>query len=309
MTGTEIDDLLDRVPGWAGCARTVTPLDGGITNRNYRVDLGGESFVARAPGPGTDELGIDRDHELEAARRAADLGVGPEVVAFVEPEGSLVTRFVEGVAVEPAELGPGALLAVAAGLLRRFHESAPITPVFDWYRVPQDYAATARAHGVVVPEAYDRAMAVAERVRAAFAVGAEAPCPGHNDLLPANFLALPDGGLCLLDWEYAGMNDRYFDLGNFAVNNALDGDGDEALLEAYFGAVTPRRLARLQLMKIISDLREAMWGVVQSGVSSLEVDFDDYAEEHFARLLANASHVGFERLLADAASEEVATGA
>ncbi|HEY5699032.1 MAG TPA: phosphotransferase, partial [Acidimicrobiales bacterium] len=134
-----------------------------------------------------------------------------------------------------------------------------------------------------------------------FGRDAEAPCPCHNDLLPANFLALPDGGLCLLDWEYAGMNDRYFDLGNFAVNNELDRAGDEALLFAYFGAVTPRRLGRLRVMKVVSDLREAMWGVVQAGVSSLDVDFMDYAEEHFERLLGNASVVGFDRLLDDAA--------
>jgi thiamine kinase-like enzyme len=294
-----VDDLLDRVPGWAGRPRTVTPLAGGITNRNFRVDVDGESFVARAPGKDTDLLGIDRRHELEAAQRAAELGIGPEVVAFVEPDGSLVTRFVEG---GPAEgLTRPTRLEVAVSLLRLFHESAPITPVFDWYRVPQDYAATARARGVEVPDAYDRAMAVADRVRAAFARDAEAPCPCHNDLLPANFLDLADGGLCLLDWEYAGMNDRYFDLGNFAVNNELDAAGDEALLTAYFGAVTPRRLGRLRVMKVISDLREAMWGIVQAGVSTLDVDFLDYAEEHFERLLDNASHVGFDRLLDDAA--------
>ncbi len=152
-----------------------------------------------------------------------------------------------------------------------------------------------------MPRAYDDAMVVAERVRGAFAAAPEPGCPCHNDLLPANFLALPDGGLCLLDWEYAGMNDRYFDLGNFAVNNELDADGEAALVEAYFGSVTPRRLARLRLMKVISDLREAMWGVVQSGVSTLDVDFVDYAEEHFDRLLGNSGHAGFDRLLEDAA--------
>ena len=296
---TALDGLLDRVPNWAGRTRTVTPLDGGITNRNFRVDLDGESFVARSPGKDTDLLGIDRHHELEAARRAADLGIGPVVVAFVEPDGSLITRFVEGGPAEALDRSPQ--LDEAAALLRRLHESPSITPVFDWYGVPVTYAATARARGVEVPEAFDRAMAVADRVGAAFAVEAEPACPCHNDLLPANFLARAEGGLCLLDWEYAGMNDRYFDLGNFAVNNELDADGEVALVEAYFGSMTPRRLARLRLMKVISDLREAMWGIVQAGVSTLDVDFLDYAEEHFDRLLDNASHVGFERLLADAA--------
>ena len=100
------------------------------------------------------------------------------------------------------------------------------------------------------------------------------------------------------------MNDRYFDLGNFAVNNDLDRDAEEALVAAYFGSVTPRRLARLRVMKVVSDLREAMWGVVQAGVSTLDVDFLDYAEEHFDRLLGNAGNVGFERLLDEAGSPD-----
>jgi thiamine kinase-like enzyme len=292
--------LLDRVPGWASRARTVEALEGGITNRNYRVTVGGECFVVRSPGEGTEHLGIDRDHEHEAARRAADLGVGPEVVAFIEPEGALVTRFVVGRVMTPAALGSQPALAEAAVLLRVVHDGPTIAAVFDWYRVPQDYAATARAHGVDVPPAYGRAMEVAEEVRGAFSAGAEAPCACHNDLLAANFLRTADG-LLLLDWEYAGMNDRYFDLGNFAVNNHLDRAGDEALVAAYFGEVTPRRLGRLRLMKVISDLREAMWGVVQQGVSTLDVDFVGYAEEHFDRLLHNAGAAGFRRMLEDAA--------
>ena len=81
------------------------------------------------------------------------------------------------------------------------------------------------------------------------------------------------------------MGDRYFDLGNFAVNNELDGDGEASLLEAYFGEPPDaRRLDDLRLMRFMSDFREAMWGVVQSAVSELDFDFEDYAATHFARL-------------------------
>ena len=296
-----LDDLLDRVPGWAGRVRTVEPLEGGITNRNYQVTLDGESFVVRAPGANTDLLGIDRAHEEEAARQAAALGIGPEVVAFVEPEGALVTRFISGTAPGAGARAPP-LLGDVAALLRTVHAGPPITAVFDWYRVPQAYAATARAHGADVPAAYGAVMEVVERIRAAFAASPEAVCLCHNDLLDANFLLSPDG-LRLVDWEYAGMNDRYFDLGNFAVNLGLEGDGEDALVEAYFGDMTRRRLARLRLMKVISDVREAMWGVVQSGVSTLDVDFVAYAAKHFERALENASRREFDGLLEDAADD------
>ena len=104
-----------------------------------------------------------------------------------------------------------------------------------------------------------------------------------------------------MDWEYAGMGDPFFDLGNFSINHELTPDEDALLLEAYDGEVRPERLARLTLMRVVSDMREAMWGVLQQGVSSLDVDFVAYADEHFARLLANASTPAFEHALRAAA--------
>ena len=103
------------------------------------------------------------------------------------------------------------------------------------------------------------------------------PVPCHNDLLTANFL--DDGErVRIVDWEYAGMGDRFFDLGNLSVNNGFAEADDERLLAAYFGEPsTPRRFAALRLMRIMSDFREGMWGVVQTAISALDFDFDGYA--------------------------------
>ena len=118
--------------------------------------------------------------------------------------------------------------------------------------------------------------------------------PAHNDLLPANFLRDGDR-MQVIDWEYAGMGDRWFDLGNFAVNNELDDDQEALLLEAYFGEpANDQRRATLKLFRFMSDFREAMWGVVQAGVSELEFDFRDYAQKHFDRLEKARSDPRFE---------------
>ena len=86
------------------------------------------------------------------------------------------------------------------------------------------------------------------------------------------------------------MGDPFFDLANFAVNQELDSDGRAALLGAYFGDVPEADApARLELMRFMSDFREAMWGVVQSAVSQLDFDFAGYAEEHFERLSRTAN--------------------
>ena len=106
----------------------------------------------------------------------------------------------------------------------------------------------------------------------------------------------------IVDWEYAGMGDPFFDLGNFSINNDLTEDEDAAFLAAYDGVggggtPAPERLARLTLFRVVSDFREAMWGVLQQGISTLDFDFRGYASEHFDRLLANAATPRFEHAL------------
>ena len=303
MRDAELPALLERVPGWRGRARIGRELAGGTTNRNIVVEVASELFVLRIAGDETDLLDIDRHVEREANARAATLGIAPEVVAFLEPEGYLVTRFVPGRELSSEQLAAPDRVRDVAGLVRAFHRSGPLSGAFDCFRIPQRHRDVAAARGVAIPAAYERAAEYATEIEAAFAASPEAPAPCHNDLLSANFLADGDR-LWLLDWEYAGMNDRYFDLGNFAANNELDADAETALLVAYFGETTPRRAARLTLMRIMSSFREAMWGVAQQAISTLDFDFVGYARVSFEHLLRGASRPEYGRLLADAATPE-----
>jgi hypothetical protein len=72
---------------WPGRHAQFEVLGGGITNHNLKVEVDRERFVLRVAGKDTNLLGIDRTVELAATEAAAALGIGPEVVAFVEPEG------------------------------------------------------------------------------------------------------------------------------------------------------------------------------------------------------------------------------
>jgi thiamine kinase-like enzyme len=288
--------LVRRVPGWEDAEPTVTPIVGGITNRNFRVDIDGRSCVVRLPGARTELLGIDRAGEAEVARRAADLGVGPAVIAELPGVGTLVTEFVGG---EPATgadlLAPGVLEAVSASI-RLLHRSGPTDARFPIFRVIERHARDAADVGGAVPAIYDELSTVARRIEQA--LSADRPVLCHNDLLPANVLLGPDRHW-LIDFEYAGMNDALFDLANLSVNCAFDAAADVRLLDAYDGDVSPQRLARLSLMKVISELREGMWAVVQQAISTLDdVDFAAYARdrlEHCAELAATPAFAGWLR--------------
>jgi thiamine kinase-like enzyme len=266
---------------WPGRELRIEPLGGGITNHNFKVDVDGEAFVLRIAGADTELLGIDRSAEHAAAQVAADLGVGPEVVDFVD--GSLVTRFVEGRPMPIDEIRRPDVLRETADLLRRVHGGPEFPATFDSFRVVEVHRDRAEEHGVPIPDAYDAAKARADEIERTLGPQPRTPC--HNDLLNANFIRGPDG-IRVVDWEYAGMGDRFFDLANFSVNNELSEADSDVLLEAYFGELRDEDRAQLRAMRFMSDFREAMWGVLQQGISRLDFDYVEYADRHFERALA-----------------------
>jgi thiamine kinase-like enzyme len=270
---------------WPDRGAHFVPLSGGITNHNFKVDVNGQMFVLRMGGAETGLLGIDRQVEYEANRRAAEVGVGPEVAGFVKDEGWLVTRFIDGRPIPLEEFRQPDTIRRVVDALRKFHDSAPIPGRFDAHTVVEEYRREAEAHGVTIPDAYSGAHAMSERVR--LLRGPQPTVPCHNDLLNANFL--DDGEIKIVDWEYAGMGDRFFDLANLSVNQEFGAAEDEILLTSYFGEATAADRASLGMMKFMSDFREAMWGVLQSGISELDFDFNGYAAKHFERLAAHSS--------------------
>jgi thiamine kinase-like enzyme len=304
----ELVAAMQRVPELAGRDLILTALSGGITNRNFLVTPGAgpgtDRYVIRLAGNDTHLLGISREVEHAATVAAAGVGVGPEVTAFIRPEGYLVTRFIEGSPVSlEAVRRPDTLDRVAASL-RRIHDGPAIPGIFVPLRIVEAYRALAMSRGVPIPVEYELAAAIGRRIELACIAAPLEPRPCHNDLLNANFI--DDGQrIRIVDWEYAGMGDAFFDLGNFSINHGLSPEQDAHLLAAYDGTTTPApaRLARLALMRVVSDFREAMWGVLQQGISTLEVDFVAYAAEHFDRLLANAATPAFERALREAAGD------
>jgi thiamine kinase-like enzyme len=262
-------------------------LDGGITNRNYRVRFGERECVVRLPGRDTELLGIDRAAERIANAAAARLGIAPAVIAA--DERCLVTEYLPGAPIDGDRLR--ARPDSAARALHAFHDSGTRLPVRFWVpELLERYADTVRERGGTLPDVYPEVQSLVARIEAVLPLTEPVPC--HDDLLPGNLLARDDepDRAVLVDWEYAGMGHRLFDLGNLAVNNAFDAGAEQRLLTAYFGEPPDRRrTAALQLFKLVSDAREGAWGVVQGCLSELDFDFEDYADKHFTRMLKSAS--------------------
>jgi thiamine kinase-like enzyme len=287
----------DLEPELGAAEAEPTPLEGGITNRNYRMRLGGSEYVLRLHGKDTDQLGISRESEQLANRAAAELGLAPTLAATFG--GGMVTAYVPCQTLSAAEVAARAEeIAVA---LRRFHDADVTLPSPFW--VPDligAYERTLRERGGPAPPELRNAGELAARIAAALPGDERRPC--HNDLLPGNVIAdAQSGRVMIVDWEYAGMGDPWFDLGNLSVNNEFGEAEDERMLRAYNDRAPSRaERARLKLMRLMSDVREAAWGVVQGSLSDLDFDFAGYAERHFARLRSAADGPELDRLLGEA---------
>ena len=298
-----LEEALARLPALAG-PREVTELPGGLTNHNWRVRTATHDVVVRVSPPGTELLAIDREHEWHNSIAAASVGVGAPVVDYLPGAGVLVVEFLPGRTCTAADIG--ANLPRLARALRRLHAGPAFASRFDMFDVQRSYLRIVRERGYRVPEGYDALTATAADLKAALDSSPEPLVPCHNDLLAAN--VLDDGGdLRIIDYEYSGMNEPSFELGNAVAESQLDHDHLVELVEAYHGRVDARLLARAELWGAAGRWAWTLWGAIQHGVSEVEADFWDFAVERFELALPLLTGDRLPRLLEDAAAPVAAT--
>lgn len=284
-------ELIGDLRTHTGRLLEVTPISGGITNRNFKLETQNGVFMLRLAGERTELLGINRAHEFTCAQIAFQVGVGAEPIVFFEPHMAILTRFV--MAAQTLEVSSAQdHLERIVGLLRRYHNAPNFPSHFNPFQTVRNYHALALEYGVKFPNDIEHIFAQMTHIETVLQPHAR-ECPCHNDLLSANLL-FDGASLFIVDWEYAGNGNPFFDLGNLAVNLELNVAQCQELLHLYFGNSSPELLAQLQLMRLASDLREAFWGFLQAGISSLEFDFMEYGEKHLERFRQNVGSGEFE---------------
>ncbi|GAB3057719.1 phosphotransferase family protein [Intrasporangium mesophilum] len=287
----QLADALARLTH-LGQPREVTELPGGLTNHNYRVRTPTHDVVVRVSSPSSELLAVDREHEWLNSRAAAQAGVGAPVVDFLPGRGILVVEFLPGRTYAAGDVA--ANLPRIAQALRRLHAGPEFASRFDMFDIQRGYAAIVRERGLRVPSGYDALAEPAARVEAALRMHPDPLVPCHNDLLAANFL--DDGGdVRIIDYEYSGTNEASFELGNLVNESQLDHEHLTELVDAYYGRVSARLLARAELWGLAGRYAWTLWGAIQHGVSDVDADFWAFATERFepaAELLTSGRLAG-----------------
>ncbi|TIQ34563.1 MAG: LPS biosynthesis choline kinase [Mesorhizobium sp.] len=295
MTMDEARAALAAIPILAGYDGSLERL-GGLTNRVYRA---GEVCL-RIPGKGTQEY-INRANEAVAAREAAKAGVSPEVLYADPATGLMATRFIAGaetMSPEKFKARPGSP-ARAGEAFRQLHASGAVFPFrFELFAMIDDYLKVLSTKDVALPPGYHDVVREAGSVREALAAHPIQLAACHCDPLCENFLDTGER-MWIVDWEYSGMNDPLWDLGDLSVEGRFDAAQDEALMRAYFGGeARPAERGRVVIYKAMCDLLWTLWGLIQLANDNPVDDFRAYADGRFARCKALMETEEFSRHLA-----------
>ncbi len=226
-------------------------------------------------------------------------GVNAKVLYFDATDGTMLSEFVDGVSLNKKSFreDPEAPARVALAL-KRVHYLGPVFKSrFDVFAMIDLYRGILRNLQAPLPEDYHEVEQGARAVRRALEASPIPLSPCHNDPWPANFVDA-GGRLYLIDWEFSGMNDPMWDLGDLSVEAGFGPEKDRAMMEAYYGAAAPPALySRLALYKVMSDLLWTLWGLIQHANDNPRDDFLTYALGRHARCNALMSSTDFGRHL------------
>jgi len=286
-----LESVLAQIPGWANRTDLLIEPLGGLTNRNYLVTAGREKFVLRIGRENAGRLGIDRRVEFTAMQAAYRIGIGPELAHFFFPMGHMVTRFIPGRCWPVDEYRQPATLKRVAATVKRVHSLPAIQGIFSPFERVESYAGQVRKAGIPLPADFGTLLGSMHAIQKRQQMDVSPwwkMC--HNDLYAVNLL--DDGNVRILDWEFAGMGDIYYDLAElvyaYDTEGPLPAEQEEFLLKCYFDSVTDFQRQRLQDMKFMVNFFSAMWGLlhqvlVQEGILPAVVGFDylEFAEGIF----------------------------
>jgi thiamine kinase-like enzyme len=294
--GGSLDEVLEAVPALTDVRRRVSSLPGGLTNANYKVETKAGAFVVRCWSEDTGLLAIDRDNEYENSVRAAAVGVGAKVLAYLPELRAMVFEFIKGETMSAEQLRCGGHVDRIAAACRRLHTAQRFRDDFNMFEIQPRYLRIVEERGFRLPERYREFEPQVHAIREALVVRDEGTVPCNNDLLAENFILCGDR-FRLIDYEYSGNNDPCFELGDAWIESNLSLDSLQRLVAAYYGRPLRNKVARARLWGLMARYGWTLWASIQDGVSEIDFDFWSWGMEKYERAVAEFDGPDFGQLL------------
>ena len=258
---------------------------GGMTNIVHLVETQNINLIVRIPGKGTEDY-INRTTEYKNAKAAWRAGISAEIIWADVNSGVMVSKAINRIETMTANLFSSrkGSPARAGYALAKLHNSGETFDFrFELFNMIDDYLKILSTKDVDLPEGYNDIVKGAEPIKELLETNSIPLAPCHCDPLCENFL--DDGkNMWIVDWEYSGMNDPLWDLGDLSVEAGMNEDQENEMLKAYFGKEpTAAQKGRVIIYKAMCDLLWTLWGLIQLADKNPADDFWAYSIERFER--------------------------
>ena len=288
-----IDEAVSKIKDWEGKNTSITPLSGGLTNANFKVEVAGTPYFVRVPGAGTDLLAVNRDNEVHNSRAAFVAGVGPKVLYHLPETNVMVLEFLHGQTMSKDSLNEPGMPTRMAQSIRKLNEGPRFLLDFNMFRLTEYYLSLCKERDIQIPDGYLDRIPAMGRIEKAMSVNPLPTVPCNNDLLAENYI--DDGKqLWLIDYEYSGNNDPTFELGNTCQEMQFNDEQIAEVCAAYFGEAKSKLIARMKLNMIMSDVGWGLWAAIQAKISTIKFDFWGWAIERWGRAVEKMDSDEFE---------------
>ena len=293
-----IEEVIAKITDWDGKQISITPLSGGLTNSNFKVEVDGNPYFVRVPGASTELLAVNRENEYHNSKAAYQAGVGPKVLYHLPEYDVMVLEFLSGKTMSKDSLNETGMPTRMAQAIKKLNEGPRFLLDFNMFRLTEYYLSLCKEREIKIPDGYLDRMTTVVRIEQAMNVNPLEAVPCNNDVLAENYI--DDGKqLWLIDYEYSGNNDPTFELGNTCQEMQFNDDQISEICAAYFGDATADKIARMKLNMIMSDVGWGLWAAIQSKISTIDFDFWGWATERWGRAVQKMDSDEFEGWLAD----------
>ena len=283
----DVINVLNKIEGFEKITKEDCKIKrlGGMTNIVHLVETPTINLVVRIAGKGTEDY-INRTFEYNNAMAAWRAGISPEIVWADVSNGVMVSKAINEIETMTPSLfsSRNGSPARAGYALAKLHNSSETFDFrFELFNMIDDYLKILSTKNAELPDGYHDVVKAAEPVKESLQANPTTLAPCHCDPLCENFL--DDGkNMWIVDWEYSGMNDPLWDLGDLSVEAHMSEEQENEMLKAYFSQEpTQAQRGRVIIYKAMCDLLWTLWGLIQHADKNPAEDFWAYSVERFER--------------------------
>lgn len=291
----------ELLPEWEGVDIKISQLSGGITNKLYRIQSEKGDCTVRIYGDKTD-LFINRDYEADTIEKMAAVGVSSKLVKYLPERGVTIVEFIDDAIVltndhfKDASLHPKIVEPI-----RKIHTSGTtFERIFNPLAEVMRMSVILNRLDAEIPE-FDIDGTIQRLIKLSGIINIPesdyTPC--HNDLLADNFILIKDEAahkydlpLYIIDWEYAGMAPKYYDLADMFQEILVPREAEKLIVETYCqGRQFDHNLFLIDLFKPFPDIYWFLWSLIQRSISKIEFDYYEYGRVKYHNALDNLTFI------------------